>query len=66
MIVETDHPRAGPVKAIGLPIKFSATPGAVSRPAPTLGEHGGEVLSEHGYSETEIATLRNKGALIVS
>ena len=66
MIVETDHPRAGPVKAIGSPIKFSATPGAVSRPAPTLGEHGGEVLSEHGYSETEIATLRNKGALIVS
>ena len=66
MIVETDHPRAGPVKAIGSPIKFSATPGAVSRPAPTLGEHGGEVLSEHGYSETEIATLRNEGALIVS
>ena len=66
MIVETDHPRAGPVKAIGSPIKFSETPGAVSRPAPTLGEHGREVLCEHGYSETEIATLRDKGALIVS
>lgn len=66
MIVETDHPRAGPVKAIGSPVKFSETPGAISRPAPTLGEHGREVLSEYGYSETEIATLRDKGALIVS
>jgi crotonobetainyl-CoA:carnitine CoA-transferase CaiB-like acyl-CoA transferase len=37
MIVETDHPVAGPVKAIGLPVKFHGTPGGSVRPAPRLG-----------------------------
>ncbi|WP_103762301.1 CaiB/BaiF CoA transferase family protein [Roseovarius confluentis] len=66
MIVETDHPEAGAVKAIGLPIKFSGTPGAVTIPAPTLGQHGAEILTEHGYSQDEIRSLEGKGALIVS
>ncbi len=66
MIVETDHPRAGAVKAIGLPIKFSDTPGAVTTPAPTLGQHGAEILTEHGYSQDQIRSLEEKGALIAS
>lgn len=66
MIVETDHPVAGAVKAIGLPIKFSDTPGGVVRPAPTLGQHGPEVLSEHGYSQTQINALTQQGTLIVA
>src|SRR5690606_37201058 len=37
MVVELDHPKAGPTKALGLPIKFSETPGAVSHAAPLLG-----------------------------
>ncbi len=66
MIIETDHPVAGAVKAIGLPIKFSDTPGGVVRPAPTLGQHGPEVLSEHGYSQTQIDALTQQGTLIVA
>lgn len=65
MIVETDHPVAGRVKAIGLPIKFTETPGAVARPAPTLGQHGAEVLAETGYTPQEIDALKAQGALIV-
>jgi crotonobetainyl-CoA:carnitine CoA-transferase CaiB-like acyl-CoA transferase len=65
MIVETEHPVAGPVKAIGLPVKFSDTPGGVVRPAPTLGQHGPEVLAEHGYGADEVGRLQGKGALIV-
>jgi crotonobetainyl-CoA:carnitine CoA-transferase CaiB-like acyl-CoA transferase len=65
MIVETEHPLAGTVKAIGPPIKFSETPGGVARPAPLLGQHGPEVLTEHGYSPERIARLREAGALIV-
>ena len=65
MIVETDHPVAGPVKAIGLPIKFGDTPGGVVRPAPTLGQHGAEVLSEHGFEQAQIDALKDQGALIV-
>ena len=63
MIVETEHPKAGPVKTIGLPIKFSATPGGVARPAPRLGEHNAEILAELGYSAGEIEKLRASGAL---
>ncbi|SHH92057.1 CaiB/BaiF CoA transferase family protein [Marivita hallyeonensis] len=66
MIVETQHPKAGTVKAIGLPVKFSETPGAVTRPAPVLGEHGPEILSEYGYSPDHIDALRRQGALIVA
>lgn len=66
MIVETEHPVAGPVKAIGLPVKFSETPGGVTRPAPTLGQHGEEVLSENGYSQERINVLKRRGALIIS
>ncbi|MFK7837535.1 MAG: CaiB/BaiF CoA transferase family protein [Sulfitobacter sp.] len=64
MIVETDHPIAGPVKAIGLPVKFGATPGSVRRPAPTLGQHGAEILAELGYAPDDIDGLKGQGALI--
>ncbi len=63
MIVETTHPVAGPVKAIGLPIKFSDTPGGVHRPAPTLGQHTREVLRENGYSDAEIDEMAAQGAI---
>lgn len=57
MVVETDHPAAGRTKALGPPVKFSATPGGVKRAAPLLGQHSREVLAEVGYSETEIARM---------
>ena len=63
MIVETTHPSAGPVKAIGLPIKFSETPGSVHRAAPLLGQHTREVLREHGYSDDQIDQLAEQGAI---
>ena len=44
MAVETLHPAAGPIKTLGIPVKLSATPGALVRPAPRLGEHTAEVL----------------------
>ena len=46
MVVALEHPTAGAVETIGLPVKFSRTPGAVGRPAPRLGEHTAEVLAE--------------------
>ena len=63
MIVETTHPTAGKVKAIGLPIKFSDTPGGVRKAAPLFGEHTREVLREHGFSDAEIDRMAEQGAI---
>lgn len=64
MIVESEHPMAGTVRMVGVPIKMSATPGAVRRPAPLLGEHTDEVLRERlGLDEAEISRLRAAGAI---
>ncbi|MCZ6849994.1 MAG: CaiB/BaiF CoA-transferase family protein [Alphaproteobacteria bacterium] len=64
MLVEVAHERLGPVKTLGLPVKFSETPGAVGRGAPTLGQHTREVLGEYGYSEEEIQTLIDNVAVL--
>ncbi len=60
MVVEVDHPTAGPVRSIGLPVKFSATPGVLNRPAPLLGQHNHDVLGEEGLGLTpeELVSLR--------
>ena len=63
MIVETTHPTAGQVKSIGLPSKFSDTPGGVSRAAPVFGQHTREVLHEHSFSEAEIDQMEAQGAI---
>jgi crotonobetainyl-CoA:carnitine CoA-transferase CaiB-like acyl-CoA transferase len=57
MVVELEHPRAGRTRALGLPIKLSRTPGKVTRPAPTFGQHTREVLGEFGFSAAEIDAL---------
>jgi crotonobetainyl-CoA:carnitine CoA-transferase CaiB-like acyl-CoA transferase len=62
MVVELDHPRAGPTRALGLPIKLSASPGRVLRPAPLLGQHTREVLEEFGFAAAEIEALLASGA----
>jgi len=58
MIVEVDHPVAGKTSIPGVPIKLSKTPGSIREPAPLLGEHTAEILSDLlGYSPEQIASL---------
>jgi crotonobetainyl-CoA:carnitine CoA-transferase CaiB-like acyl-CoA transferase len=64
MIVESEHPVAGKVKVVGVPVKLSETPGSVRDPAPLLGQHTDAVLREYlGMSEADIAALRQAGAI---
>jgi crotonobetainyl-CoA:carnitine CoA-transferase CaiB-like acyl-CoA transferase len=63
MVVEKDHPLAGPIKLIGVPTKLSLTPGSVTLPPPTLGQHTDEILTTLGYSQDEIAKLREQGII---
>jgi crotonobetainyl-CoA:carnitine CoA-transferase CaiB-like acyl-CoA transferase len=64
MVPRVDHPVAGPVRTLGLPVKFSETPGAVVRPAPLYGQHNREILAEVGYDPAEIDTLLACGAVV--
>jgi crotonobetainyl-CoA:carnitine CoA-transferase CaiB-like acyl-CoA transferase len=63
MVVEVEHSTIGPVKTLGLPVKFSRTPGKVRKGAPVYGEHTRAVLEDHGFSEEEIAALEAEGAI---
>ncbi len=63
-MVETEHPRAGPVKLVGVPVKLSQTPGAVRSPSPMLGEHSAETLREVlGMGDAEIERLMQAGVV---
>jgi crotonobetainyl-CoA:carnitine CoA-transferase CaiB-like acyl-CoA transferase len=63
MVVDTDHPIAGKTRHIGVPVKLSATPGSVHRPAPLLGEHSEEVLLELGVDPAEVRQLVDAGVV---
>jgi len=58
MVLHVDHPVEGRIPQIGFPVKFSQTPGAITRPPPLLGEHTDEVLAELGYSDADRQALR--------
>jgi alpha-methylacyl-CoA racemase len=62
MLVELDQPHLGAVRQLGQPVKLSRTPADPSRPAPALGEHTEELLTEAGLEEAEIAGLIEAGA----
>jgi len=62
LIVEMEHPTAGKVWTLGLPVQFAGTPGVIERPAPLLGEHTDEVLAELGYDAGTITEIRSSGA----
>ena len=62
MMVEVDHPVAGKTFLPGIPIKLSATPGAVRQSAPLLGQHTVEILRDvFGYDPQQIANLEEQG-----
>ncbi|MEW6452373.1 MAG: CoA transferase [Pseudomonadota bacterium] len=59
MVVEQDHPTAGKIRVVGVPVKLSETPGKVRTPAPLLGEHTEEVLRGIGHGD-KIEALKQK------
>ena len=49
-----------PAPLMKTPVELSRTPGEIRTRAPTLGEHTDQIMGELGYSDTEIAQLREK------
>ena len=60
MVVEAEHPQAGSIRMLGIPVKLSGTPGAVDRVPPMLGQHADEILAEVGLDPEAV---RGTGAL---
>jgi crotonobetainyl-CoA:carnitine CoA-transferase CaiB-like acyl-CoA transferase len=63
MVTAVEHAGAGRVETLGLPIKFSATPGVVASAAPVYGQHTREILAQAGYTRAEIDELVAQGVV---
>ena len=62
-VIEVDYPGIGPVKSAANPIRLSDAPVQMRRKSPGIGEHTVEIMQEVGYSDAEIAALRDANAI---
>ncbi len=58
LIVESEHPHAGPMRQTRPAARFESTPAEIRLPAPLHGEHTDEILAEAGVSPERLAELR--------
>ena len=64
-IINFEHPALGPVKYLQTPFQYSETPIETKLPAPELGQHTEEILTETlGYSWDDIANFQDQGTII--
>jgi crotonobetainyl-CoA:carnitine CoA-transferase CaiB-like acyl-CoA transferase len=63
MIVDIDHPKIGPMKTLGLPVKSTGQLTEIRQPAPWLGQHTEEVLREIGYGDGDVRALFADGVV---
>ncbi|MGI9408933.1 MAG: CaiB/BaiF CoA transferase family protein [Hyphomicrobiaceae bacterium] len=64
VVVDVEHPHAGPLRMTRYPARFSGTPASIRRGAPLLGENTVEVLQEAGFTTDEIEDLRASRAAV--
>jgi crotonobetainyl-CoA:carnitine CoA-transferase CaiB-like acyl-CoA transferase len=63
LVVDAPTPDGAGYRAIGLPYRFGDAPRDHPPAAPGLGEHSEAVLAEAGYTDDEIAALRQQGVI---
>ena len=61
--VELSHEVLGPLRYVGLPFHLTDTPGSPQSPPPMAGEHTTEILTGLGFSQEEIAKLKEEGVI---
>jgi formyl-CoA transferase len=60
---DVPHAKLGPVRVLGSPMRFSATPVRAERAGPMLGEDTADVLGELGIAPARIAELADQGVV---
>ena len=60
-----DYEGFGEVRQARPAARFEETPNEITRPAPKLGEHGQEILTELGYSSSAQGKLIKEGKVVV-
>ncbi|MGX9938205.1 CaiB/BaiF CoA transferase family protein [Advenella kashmirensis] len=63
MVVEQEHPVAGAIRTVGMPVKFSKTQPRYHRPPPRIGEDTVQILQGLGYTSSEIDELIQSGTI---
>ncbi|MBA7656116.1 Succinyl-CoA--L-malate CoA-transferase beta subunit [subsurface metagenome] len=64
MLVEVEHPGVGKVPLVGIPIKFSRTPGRIKTIHPLLGQHNNEIYCGLlGYTDQELIQFKEEGVI---
>ncbi|KAF9537899.1 hypothetical protein EC957_007525 [Mortierella hygrophila] len=64
MVHEVEHVKAGKIKLIGMPVKYSDTKPTIRTAPPLLGEHTDQVLSSVlGYKDDKIRNLKTSHSI---
>jgi crotonobetainyl-CoA:carnitine CoA-transferase CaiB-like acyl-CoA transferase len=63
MAAPVDHPRLGPTHLVASPLNISGVDKAIRSVAQVTPENTDEVLASVGYSQSEIAAMRESGAI---
>ena len=63
LLTTVDYPGLGEVRVVGVPARFSGTPGTIRLGPPAVGQHTDEVLAAAGYGADEIRRLHDEGCV---
>jgi crotonobetainyl-CoA:carnitine CoA-transferase CaiB-like acyl-CoA transferase len=64
LLTTVPHPNgAREVRVVGVPMRFSRTPGTIRSGPPAVGEHTEQVLAELGFRADEVRAMRDDGVV---
>jgi crotonobetainyl-CoA:carnitine CoA-transferase CaiB-like acyl-CoA transferase len=63
LLTTVEHPNGRALRVVGIPMRFSATPGRVRSGPPAVGQHTDDVLAAAGFSDEEIRAFHDDGVV---